>query len=51
MNEYRVWFTYHTYVGFNEDYLDVRAKSADQAYENVMNANPDIDVQSVEALD
>lgn len=51
MNEYRVWFTYHTYAGFNEDYLDVFAKSADQAYENVEKANPDIDVQSVEILD
>ena len=51
MNKYRVWFT----VGWSEeDYLDVEAKSADEAYENVMNANIDLhgfDVQSVEILD
>ena len=51
MNKFRVWFT----VGWSEeDYLDVEAKSADEAYENVMNANRDwngFDIQSVESLD
>lgn len=51
MNKFRVWFT----VGWSEeDYLDVEAKSADEAYDNVMNANNDLhgfDVQSVESLD
>lgn len=51
MKEFRVWFT----VGWSEeDYLDVRAKSADEAYENVMKANRDwngFDIQSVEPLD
>lgn len=51
MKMFRVWFT----VGWSEeDHLDVEAKDADQAYENVMNANRDwngFDIQSVEALD
>lgn len=51
MKKFRVWFT----IGWSEeDYLDVRAKDADEAYKNVMNANSDwdrFDVQSVEPLD
>lgn len=51
MKEFRVWFT----VGWSEeDYLDVRAKNADEAYVRVMNANRDLcgfDIQSVEPLD
>ena len=51
MNNHRVWFT----IGWSEeDCLDVGAKSADEAYENVMNANRDwngFDAQSVEILD
>ena len=51
MNKFRVWFT----IGWSEeDYLDVEAKDADEAYENVMDANRDWDrfyVQSVETLD
>ena len=39
MNKYIIWFT----VGWSEeDYLDVEAKSADEAYKNVMNANRDL---------
>ena len=38
MNKYRAQFM----IGWSEeDYLDVEAKSADKAYENVMNANRD----------
>ena len=51
MNKYRVQFM----IGWSEeDYLDVKAKIADEAYENVMNANRDwngFDIQSVEILD
>lgn len=54
MKKFKVWFTYEIpYIGSNEDYLIVEASSAEQAYENVMNANSDMhgfDVQSVEAL-
>ena len=50
MKKFKVWFT----IGWSEeDYLDVEAKCADEAYENVMNVNRDwngFDVQSVEPL-
>lgn len=55
MNKYRVWFSVYTqYYGYDEDFLDVEAANADQAYENVRNANSDIHgfyIQSVETLD
>lgn len=51
MKMFRVWFT----VGWSEeDYLDVRAKNADEACEKVLYANSDIyqfDIQSVEPLE
>ena len=54
MKKFRVWFTFSTFGGYDEDYLDVTALDENQAYHNVMNANQDIhdfDVQSVEPLD
>lgn len=55
MNEYRVWFTIYTrHYGYDEDFLDVEAVDADQAYENVRDANSDVhgfNIESVEPLD
>lgn len=55
MNKYRVWFSIYTrYYGYDEDFLDVEAANADQAYENVRNANSDVhgfNIESVEPLD
>ena len=55
MHKYRVWFTIYTrYYGYDEDFLDVEAANADQAYENVRNANSDVhgfNIESVEPLD
>lgn len=45
---FRVWFTYDNY---EEDYLDVRAMTAEHACRRVMKANKDIEVQSIEPLD
>ena len=54
MNKYRVWFTIYTrYYGYDEDFLDVEAANADQACENVRNANSDVhgfNIESVESL-
>lgn len=51
MKNFRVWFT----IGWSEeDYLDVRAENAEQAWKNVIKANCDwnnFEVQSVESLD
>lgn len=55
MKKYRVWFIiYNVHYGYDEDFLEVEAKSADEAYENVRNANSDIHgfyIESVEPLD
>ena len=55
MNKYRVSFTIYTqYYGYDEDFLDVKAANADQAYENVSDANSDVhgfNIESVEPLD
>lgn len=51
MQNFRVWFT----IGWSkEDYLDVMAINAEQAWKNVTKANRDwnnFEVQSVESLD
>lgn len=55
MNKYRVWFTiYNVHYGYDEDFLEVEAKNADEAYENVSAANSDLhgfNIESVEPLD
>jgi hypothetical protein len=54
MQNFRVWFTIETPWGYEEDYLDVQAKNASEAHDNVMDANRDIErffVQSVEPLE
>lgn len=54
MKQFRVWFTIETPWGYEEDFLEVRAKSAEEAHDNVRDTNRDIDrffVQSVEPLD
>lgn len=55
MEKFRVWFTIYTqHYGYDEDFLEVEAASADEAYENVMRANSDVhgfNIESVEALD
>lgn len=51
---FRVWFTYDTWGGYDEDYLDVRAMTAEHAWRRVMKANKDLknfEVQSIEPLD
>ena len=55
MKKFRVWFSIYTrYYGYDEDFLDVEAASADEAHENVMHANSDVhgfNIESVEPLD
>ena len=55
MKKFRVWFTIYTaWYGYDEDFLEVEAKNADEAYENVMCANSDLqgfNIESVEPLD
>ena len=55
MKKFRVWFTIQIpYYGFNEDFLEVEASNADEAFQNVLAANSDelyFEIQSVEPLD
>lgn len=51
MKKFRVWFT----IGWSEeDYLEVEAINAEQAWKNVTKANSDwnkFEIQSIEPLD
>lgn len=52
MKKFRVWFTYLIPCeGYGEDFLEVEAANADQAYENVMYANSDLHGFSVESVE
>lgn len=52
MKTFKVWFTIN-YGWSEEDYLIVKAESAEQTFENVTKANKDLrgfEVQSIEPL-